>query len=91
MDIHGRGNGPIDAFVHALIKENVRRFELVSFNEHSLGSGADSRAVAYIEVRASNGQTCFGAGIDTNIDIASISAVLSALNRASANGIAVFE
>ncbi|RKX35401.1 MAG: 2-isopropylmalate synthase [Verrucomicrobia bacterium] len=91
IELHGSGNGPIDAFVHALLEQGVRQFDLVSYNEHSLGTGADSKAVAYIEIRAGNGQTCFGAGMDTNIDIASINAVLSALNRASANGIPVFE
>ena len=91
VELHGSGNGPIDAFVHALLGQGIRRFDLVSYNEHSLGTGADSQAVAYIEIRASNGQTCFGAGMDTSIDIASINAVLSALNRASANGIPVFE
>jgi len=90
-ELHGNGNGPIDAFVNALFEQGVRRFDLVSYNEHSLGTGADSQAVAYIEIRASNGQTCFGAGMDTSIDIASINAVLSALNRASANKIPVFE
>jgi len=91
VELHGNGNGPIDAFVRALVKKGVRKFDLVTYNEHSLGSGADSRAVAYIEIRAANGQTCFGAGMDTSIDIASINAVLSALNRASANGIPVFQ
>jgi 2-isopropylmalate synthase len=91
VEIQGSGNGPIDAFVDALFKQDVQRFDLVTYNEHSLGSGADSRAIAYIEIRASNGQTCFGAGMDTNIDVASMSAVLSALNRAAANGIEVFE
>ena len=89
-EIKGSGNGPIDAFVHGLIAEGVRPFELLSYTEHSLGSGADSQAVAYIQIRAGNGQTCYGAGVDTNIEIASINAVLSALNRADANGITVF-
>ena len=91
VEIDGRGNGPIDAFVHGLATKGVRRFELISYNEHSLGSGADSQAVAYIQIRAGNGQTCFGAGMDTNIEIASINGVLSALNRADASGIPVFD
>lgn len=91
VETRGEGNGPIDAFVHALSTQGVRRFELISYSEHSLGSGADSKAVAYIEIRTGSGQSCFGAGIDTNIEIASINALLSALNRASATGIPVFK
>jgi 2-isopropylmalate synthase len=69
----------------------VRRFDLVSYSEHSLGIGADSKAVAYIEIRTGSGQSCYGAGIDTNIEIASINALLSALNRACSSGIPVFK
>ncbi|RKX28024.1 MAG: 2-isopropylmalate synthase [Verrucomicrobia bacterium] len=90
-EVQGNGNGPIDAFVHALSTQGVRRFELISYSEHSLGSGADSQAVAYIEIRTGSGQSCYGAGIDTNIEIASINALLSALNRANATGIPVFK
>lgn len=91
VDTRGNGNGPIDAFVHALSTQGVRRFDLISYSEHSLGSGADSKAVAYIEIRTGSGQSCYGAGIDTNIEIASINALLSALNRASSTGIPVFK
>ena len=64
----------------------MKPFEVMFYSEHSLGKGADSRAVAYIQVRTSAGFTGFGAGIDTNIEIASINAILSALNRAAARG-----
>lgn len=82
----GGGNGPIDAFVHGLLATGVRPFEIMSYSEHSLGKGADSRAVAYIQVKTDNGYVGFGAGADTNIEVASIQAILSALNRAAARG-----
>ncbi len=85
-DISGGGNGPIDAFVHGLLAVGVRPFEVISYSEHSLGKGADSRAVAYIQVKTDAGFTGYGAGLDTNIEIASINAILSALNRAAARG-----
>jgi 2-isopropylmalate synthase len=37
--------------------------------------------VSYIQIQTSRGHTYFGAGIDTNIELASIKAVLSAVNR----------
>jgi 2-isopropylmalate synthase len=80
----GTGNGPIDAFVHALREGGVPPFELLSYSEHSLGSGAEACAVSYIQIRVAAGRTLFGAGVDTNIERASIKAVLSALNRARA-------
>lgn len=82
--ISGTGNGPIDAFVHALRDAGLPRFELISYSEHSLGQGAEARAVSYIQIKLATGETLFGAGIDTNIELASIKAVVSALNRAAA-------
>jgi 2-isopropylmalate synthase len=82
--VTGAGNGPIDAFVQALRAAGLPRFELLSYSEHSLGSGAEARAVSYIQIKAERGATFFGAGIDTNIELASIKAVVSALNRAMA-------
>ena len=80
----GAGNGPIDAFVNGLRSAGVPAFELLSYSEHSLGKGAEARAVAYIQVKSARGITYFGAGIDTNIELASIKALVSAVNRSLA-------
>ncbi len=80
----GEGNGPIDAFVRALAQTSLPKFELLSYSEHSLGKGAEARAVSYIQIKTDRGLTLFGAGIDTNIELASIKAVVSALNRSLA-------
>ena len=80
--IRGRGNGPVAAFVHGLNEsEIVTPFEVVSYSEHSLGKGAEAKAVAYFEIKAGVGPTTFGAATDTNIEVASLKAILSALNR----------
>jgi 2-isopropylmalate synthase len=80
--IKGAGNGPVDAFVKGLIASGVKPFEVVSYSEHSLGSGAEAKAVAYFEIKQGPGPNIFGAATDTNIEVASLKAVLSALNRA---------
>ena len=82
--LDGSGNGPIAAFVSALAGTELPKFDVLSYSEHSLGSGAKARAVSYIQIKTERGQTFFGAGIDTNIELASIKAVVSALNRALA-------
>ncbi|EIP96540.1 2-isopropylmalate synthase [Opitutaceae bacterium TAV1] len=83
--VGARGNGPIDAFVRALATAGVPAFELVSYSEHSIGRGADTLAVSYIQVKSMpDGNTFFGAGMDTNIELASIKAVVSAVNRSLA-------
>ncbi len=80
-NLRGTGNGPIDAFFHALEALEVKDYELLSYSEHSLGRGADSKAVSYIELKGPRGSRSFGAGVDTNIELASIRSVVSALNR----------
>ncbi|MFI5357881.1 MAG: 2-isopropylmalate synthase, partial [Opitutales bacterium] len=68
------GNGPIDAFVRALGALPLPKFEVLSYVEHSLGKGSEARAVSYIQIKTERGRTLFGAGIDTNIELASIKA-----------------
>jgi 2-isopropylmalate synthase len=79
--IKGQGNGPVDAFVKALIASGVEPFEVMSYSEHSLGVGAEARAVAYFEIKSGPGPSTFGAATSTNIERASLKAILSALNR----------
>ena len=45
------------------------------------GAGEEAAAIAYIQIKLANGKTRWGAGVDTNIELASVRAVLSALNR----------
>jgi 2-isopropylmalate synthase len=80
----GDGNGPIDAFTRALGSTALPKFEVLSYSEHSLGKGSEARAVSYIQIKTERNHTLFGAGVDTNIELASIKAIVSALNRALA-------
>ena len=80
----GTGNGPIAAFVRALAATQLPKFDVLNYSEHSLGSGAEARAVSYIQIKTERGLALYGAGIDTNIELASIKAIVSALNRALA-------
>jgi 2-isopropylmalate synthase len=75
------GNGPIAAFVNALTSEGAPKFEVAHYSEHSLSAGEGAAAIAYIQIRLADGRTRWGAGVDTNIELASIKAVLGALNR----------
>ena len=81
--ITGTGNGPLAAFVHA-IHQRGPRFDIADFRQHTLSAGAEASAIAYIQVRFPDGKTKWGAGVDTNIELAPIKAILSALNRATA-------
>ena len=81
--LNGEGNGPIDALVDAL----GFRFDVLSYEEHSIGSGSNARAVAFVEITTAARTTLFGVGIHENIVTASLLAVLSSVNRALQRGL----
>jgi 2-isopropylmalate synthase len=84
IEIHGKGNGPIDAFMDAMKKEAGVDLKVIDYREHSVGLGADATAVAYLETRTPTGGTVFGVGMDPNIVQASLKAIVCAANRALA-------
>lgn len=74
------GNGPLDA-LNNLLRENLNAdLEIVSYSEHALEQTASSRAMAFISLRVNN-KIFYGAGVSTNINTASMEALLSAYNR----------
>ena len=81
--ISGRGNGPIDAFFNALRQVGITDYQFVSYSEHAVGEGADSKALSYIQLKNNAGDTFFGVGMDGNISLASIKGIICAINRAS--------
>ena len=81
VEFKGEGNGPLAALVHGFTSAGVPRFEIANYSEHALSSGEAAAAIAYIQIKSADGKTRWGAGVDTNIELASVRAVLSALNR----------
>lgn len=81
-EITGSGNGPIAAFTDALgtIGYEVR---VLDYHEHALTSGEDARAAAYLECAVGD-EVVWGVGIDTSTVTASLRAIVSAINRATA-------
>ncbi len=82
IPIEGNGNGPIDAFVNALSKCGVSGYKFINYSEHAIGNGSNAKACAYIELLTDEGATVFGVGVHSNINVASIKAMLCAINRA---------
>jgi 2-isopropylmalate synthase len=82
IQISGRGNGPIDAFMDALKRHSGIELKVVDYREHSVGLGNDATAIAYLETRLGDGRSVHGVGMDPNIVTASLKAVVSAANRA---------
>ena len=87
VTLEGSGNGPIAAFVSALSTLDVD-VRVLDYAEHALSSGGDATAAAYVEC-ALGERVLWGVGLDANIVIASLKAVVSAVNRSERDSIAV--
>ncbi|MFM1845228.1 MAG: 2-isopropylmalate synthase [Actinomycetota bacterium] len=76
----GQGNGPISAFIDVLAQQGVK-IRLLDYIEHTMSSGGDANAAAYVELEVGN-KVLWGVGIDGDIAVASLKAIISAVNRA---------
>ncbi len=92
--LSGTGNGPLSAVVHALKAAGLMpEFKLEEFTESSLGKDADAHAIAFIGLRCGcgadghGGTLVYAAGEHSNIDLAALNALVSAMNRAAAAGV----
>jgi 2-isopropylmalate synthase len=81
VEFSGEGNGPLAALVHGFSQIGIPKFEISNYSEHALSSGEEAAAISYIQIKTADGKSRWGAGVDTNIELASVKAVLSALNR----------
>lgn len=75
----GSGNGPIAAFIEVL-RERGFDISLYDYVEHTLSTGGDAQAAAYVELQVDD-QRLWGVGIDGDISTASLKAIVSCVNR----------
>ncbi|MDL9979655.1 2-isopropylmalate synthase [Microbacterium candidum] len=80
VEASGNGNGPIAAFLE-IVRERGFDISLYDYVEHTLSTGGDAQAAAYVELQV-DGDRLWGVGIDGDISTASLKAVVSAVNRA---------
>jgi 2-isopropylmalate synthase len=84
QSISGQGNGPLSSFVDALNKALGFSLDIVNYDEHAIGIGSGTQAVAYVECVLPDGKSVFGVGIDVDSGEAAMRAVLSTANNAAA-------
>ncbi len=81
-DLDASGNGRLDAVSNAL-KQLPYHFDytFITYSEHALEADSDSRAASYVAIADSTGKVFWGVGLHEDIILASINALVSALNR----------
>ena len=75
------GNGRLDAVATAIEQQTGMHFTLVHYSEHALDSDTDSRACSYVGLKWASGAETWGCGTDTDIIVAGIKALVSAINN----------
>jgi 2-isopropylmalate synthase len=80
QNIEGLGNGPINAFVHALESIGLKDFKVTDYRSHAVRGGSDASAAAYVQVQHEDGRLLWGAGVDPSIEMAGLKALVTAWN-----------
>ncbi len=79
--ITGLGNGPINAFVHALEEAGLKNFTLTDYRSHAVRGGSDADSAAYVQLkRADEDRLVWGCGVDPSIEMAGLKALVTAYN-----------
>ena len=80
LRVRAEGTGPVEALARALRELRGVALQVVDYSEHALGEGAGARAAAFVEAEGNRGRRC-GVGVDGDIAMASLKALVNASNR----------
>jgi 2-isopropylmalate synthase len=83
VQLAGRGEGAIEAFLDAWNRHFGCRVNVIDYSEHAIGEGTTAEAAAYTLLNV-DGQRSAGAAINRDTVSASLGALLTALNRSHA-------
>ena len=75
------GNGRLDAVSNALKKQFRLDYTLQTYQEHALEKSSSSKAIAYVGINDKDGKDFWGAGVNQDIIVASIDALVTAINN----------
>ncbi|MDG1655132.1 MAG: 2-isopropylmalate synthase [Luminiphilus sp.] len=78
--LSGKGAGVVGAFTDAISSYTGHKIIVVEYSEHTLGSDADADAICYVQLAIDGSRVC-GVGRSTDIVHATMSAILSGLDR----------
>lgn len=79
-NLTGNGNGRLDAVSNALKNGLNLQYSIETYQEHALTKSSTSQAAAYVGISTPGGITFWGVGIDNDIILASVLALISAIN-----------
>ena len=78
--VSSRGNGRLDCVSNAVKQFLGCDYSLETYTQHALEEKTTSQAASYVSI-VKDGKTYWGAGIDSDIIVSSVKALISAVNR----------
>ncbi|KAH9813847.1 hypothetical protein DFH28DRAFT_1096070 [Melampsora americana] len=83
VTISGTGNGPVSAMLNALKNHSGMLLDVVTYAENSIGSGSETKAASYFELKDQQGRIVWGVGVDNDSTTSLLKAVLSGASTAT--------
>ncbi|KAG0152187.1 hypothetical protein CROQUDRAFT_650263 [Cronartium quercuum f. sp. fusiforme G11] len=83
LKISGEGNGPVSAMLDALKTHCNSVLDVVSYSENAIGSGSETQAASYFELRDQQGRIVWGVGVDNDVTTSLLKAVLNGATTAA--------
>ena len=80
VGVHSIGNGRLDSVCEAIRSVTGVEYVLESYTQHALEERSTAQAASYVSISV-GGKTYYGAGIDKDIIVSSVKALVSAVNR----------
>ena len=82
FNLEAEGNGRLDAVSNALKKTQYHfDYKFVTYSEHAISADSNSKAASYVCIEDRDGNVHWGVGTHADIILASVNALVSALNR----------
>ena len=81
FEVIGKGNGRLDSVATALTNVTDQKYVLETYTEHALEVSSKSQAASYVGLRSDDGKLAWGVGVDSDIIVSSVKALVSAINR----------
>jgi 2-isopropylmalate synthase len=81
VDIAGEGSGPIEAFVNGIVAALNEPLNIIDYHEHAMSTGKDAQAICLLAIDDGAQGRMYGIGVSANTITASLTAIISAMNR----------
>ena len=81
IDIRGEGNGPIDAFIAAMVETLNEPLNVIDYQEYALNEGSQAQAICIIAITDEEQSKFYGVGLSQNTITAAFGSIIAAINR----------